>query len=80
MSDRMRDLGAPAEKLGIKVMGDDKWMTLIQNACNPTNLDSESEAAKQTQTTEFCTRLFIVFIYHRAIKHKNAPDKGHRQH
>lgn len=37
----------PAEMAGIKVEGDDKWLTLIQNASQQTKFDSLS---KQTQT------------------------------
>jgi transposase-like protein len=37
----------PAEACGIKVEGDNKWITLIQNASHQTNFDSKSN---QTQT------------------------------
>ncbi len=37
----------PAEKAGIKVKGKNKWLTLIQNASQQTNLDNKK---KQTLT------------------------------
>lgn len=37
----------PAEACGIKVEGDNKWLTLIQNASHQTNFDNKTN---QTQT------------------------------
>ncbi len=39
----------PAELAGIKVLGEDNWMTLIQNAYNPAEGNSQSEGGNPTQ-------------------------------
>jgi hypothetical protein len=33
----------PAERAGIKVEGENKWMTIIQNACHPEKKDASME-------------------------------------
>ncbi len=39
----------PADLAGIKVLGDDKWLTLIQNASLPTRSNSETNEPNLTE-------------------------------
>jgi hypothetical protein len=36
----------PADKAGIEVHGENKWLTLIQNAADPTNIYSKSKPTR----------------------------------
>jgi hypothetical protein len=36
----------PASAAGIEIQGENKWLTLIQNASQPTNFDSKKEPTK----------------------------------
>jgi len=36
----------PAEAAGIQVKGENRWLTIIQNASKPTNLDNLEEGVK----------------------------------
>ncbi|MGP8128039.1 MAG: DDE-type integrase/transposase/recombinase [Candidatus Bathyarchaeia archaeon] len=40
----------PADLAGIQVEGEDKWMTLIQNASQPTKLDNDKNSKEPTTT------------------------------
>ncbi len=42
----------PADLAGIKVEGEDKWMTLIQNASRPTKIDSEKNGKPEGAPTQ----------------------------
>jgi len=40
----------PADLAGIKVEGEDKWLTLIQNASQPTKIDNDKNPKEPTTT------------------------------
>jgi hypothetical protein len=40
----------PAEAAGIKVEGENKWLTIIQNASQQTIFDTRTKQGKQTRT------------------------------
>jgi len=40
----------PAERAGIKVEGQNKWLTIIQNASQQTNSDTRTKQKEQTRT------------------------------